>query len=76
MTTYISDDATDEQLITWVKTLRDDKKLLYAVSDLLDTIFSKASADFVISGKDQPPVKECGVVMKYLEELGGFEYGS
>jgi hypothetical protein len=71
---YLSDDATDEQLLTWAKTLRDDKKLLYAVADLLDTIFSKAAADFVISGQEKPPVTEYGVVMRYLEKVGGFEY--
>lgn len=74
--TYINDDYSDEKLIAWAKTLRDDKKFLYAIADLLDSIFSKASADFIVSGKDQPPVNEYGAVMKYLEKLGGFEYKS
>jgi len=71
---YISKSATDESLVKWAKTLRDDKKFLYAVADMLDTVFSKAGAEFIMNAKAKPPVEEYKAVMKYLQELGGFKY--
>jgi hypothetical protein len=71
---YISDDVTDDSLLTWAKTLRDDKKLLHAVADLLDSIFSKAAAEYIINGKVKPPHDEYVAVMRFLEKLGGFKY--
>ena len=66
---YISDDWTDERLATWAKELRDDKKLLQAVADLLDSVFSKATVDCIMFGMDKPPTAEYQVVMRFLKKL-------
>jgi hypothetical protein len=73
---YINEDVSDESLAVWAKTLRDDNKLLYAVADLLDSVISKAGAEFIMNGKLKPPFVEYQAVMRFLEQLGGFKYKS